>query len=337
MKFLIMILAILAGFLAVITIGSKQEVEEIYATFVTDTGGINDGSFSEGTWEGVQYFADEYQLTVDYIETTDAAQYETNLQLASDQSPVVVASGFNFAIPMYNIATQNPDTKYILIDAEPTNPETNAIVNLPNVKSYYFNEEQAGYLVGYIAGSMTHTNQISFIGGQEIPPVQNFAKGYEIGATEANPEISVDIQYSNTWTDAATVQTMSQTLISQGTDIIFSATGNAGMGAVNAAVEHTIQGEEIYIIGCDVNQAEAGIYTDQNGEEQSVVITSALKNVGTAAYQGLEMIYNDEWNNETVVLDLTNGGVGIPDTNPYVNDEYEKAAYESALAYYGGQ
>lgn len=333
--FLVALIVILISSIFIMSYDKPIE-EPIYATFVSDTGGINDGSFSEGTWNGVQQFAKDYNVEVDYIETTDPAQYETNLQLASDQSNIVVASGFNFSVPIYNIATENPDNKYILIDAEPTNPTTGEIESLPNVKSYYFSEEQAGFIVGYIAGLYTETNKVSFIGGQQIPPVQNFAKGYQDGVKSSNPKATVSIQYSDTWTDTNKVQTMSQTLISQGNDIIFSATGNAGMGAVTTAIEQTLNENQVWIIGCDVDQSDAGIYTKENGEQGTVVLTSALKNVGIAAYQGLEMIYNNEWNNTTEILDLSNGGVGIPESNTNIIDEDETEAYDAAKAHYYG-
>lgn len=286
-------------------------------TFLSDLGGINDKSFNQSTWEGVQkYCIDNTEVTATYIETTDGAQYETNLQLASDQSEIVVVSGNTFATPVYNVASVNPETSYILIDAEPTdaNGQTQT---LDNVMSYYFAEQEAGYLVGYIAAKTSKTGHIAFIGGMPYPNVSKFAYGFIYGAQMANPDVIVDVQYAMTFSDSAKGQTMANAMYSNGADVIFSAAGGTGIGVMNETVQRKQNGEDVWAIGVDKDQYTDGTYTAEDGSEASAVLTSAVKNVGTAAYNGLDAYFGGTWAGGSVTtLSYADGGVGLPATNP---------------------
>lgn len=292
-------------------------------TLVTDVGGINDKSFNQGTWEGVEKFcAENEDVDATYIETTDPATMETNLKTAAEQSEVVIIPGFNATTPLSNVAPLYPEDTFILIDAALPEPQ-------PNVKSYMFSPEEAGYMAGYIAGKMTKTNQIAFIGGEEIPNVTPFADGYIEGAEAANPDVVVTEVYADTFVDSTKGQTMANTLYAEGNDIIFAAAGGTGIGVINAAVELNKAGEDVWAIGVDVDQYSEGIYTTPEGEEESVVLTSAMKNVGVAAYEGLDLYFNGEMNYETETLTVANGGVGLPAENPNVDPALVEEAYAS--------
>lgn len=312
---------------------SEDGVYEV--TFVTDTGGINDESFNQGTWEGIEkYCVDNTSVDATYIEATDSAQLESNLNIAAEQSEVVVASGFNFASPVGNVAPKHPDTNFVLIDSEPVD-NSGEVMELSNVMSYYFAEEQAGYIVGYIAGKMTNTNHIGFIGGQAIPTVSRFAYGYIQGAQMANPNIIIDIQYADSFTDQTKGQTMATAMYGTGVDIIFSTAGGVTTGVINEAITRQKQGEDVWVIGVDVDQYNQGIYTDADGNEKSVILTSALKNVGNAAYAGLEAHFNNTFTGMTTTLTYTEDAVGVPVENPNVEQgiiDQANASLETNIA-----
>lgn len=306
--------------------------------FVTDTGGIDDKSFNQGTWEGIEQYCAENNVGATYVESTDAAQVKANLTTMTETEgiEVVVGSGFNFATDMYEVAKANPDTDYILIDAEPTNPETGEVEQLDNVASYLFNEQEAGYLVGYIAGMTTQTDRVGFVGGQEIPPVQRFGWGYVQGVNAANPDATVDYQYAGTFTDATVGNTITETMIQQGSDIIFASAGGTNDGVVKAGIDHTTNGDPISIIGVDRDMYEDGIYEGSvdGGDAKSVILTSAVKKVGNAAYSGLEGHFNGEFpGGKTTTLGLADDGVGLPETNPNLDDSAVKEANDSLTAY----
>ncbi len=307
--------------------------------FVTDVGGINDKSFNQGTWEGVEQYCADNNVGATYIETSEASQVNTNLTQMSETEgiEVVVGSGFTFATDMYDVAKSHPDINYILIDAEPTNPETGAAEPLDNVSSYLFSEQEAGFLVGYIAGKVTETNRVGFVGGEEIPPVQKFGWGYVQGVNAANPEVTVDYQYSGTFTDVNTGNTIAETMIQQGSDIVFASAGGTNNGIIKAATDHTLNGEKVSVIGVDRDMYEDGIYEGSvdGGDAKSVILTSAVKMVGNAAYDGIEKHFNGEFaGGETQTLGLVDGGVGVPEVNPNLEDGVAKEA-NSALSEYG--
>ncbi len=291
--------------------------------FVTDTGGIDDKSFNQGTWEGIEEYCANNGVGATYVESTDSAQVKSNLEqmTATEGIEIVVGSGFNFANDMYEVAKENPDTDYVIIDAEPTNPETGEVEPLDNVASFLFNEQEAGYLVGYVAGTMTESNRVGFIGGQEIPPVQKFGWGFVQGVNDANPEATVDYQYAGTFTDATVGNTIAETMIKQGSDIIFASAGGTNDGIVKAGIDNTVNGTPTYIIGVDRDMYEDGLYTDSEGTEKSVILTSAIKMVGHAAYEGIDGHFNGSFpGGETTTLGLTDEGVGMPAENPNLED-----------------
>lgn len=298
-------------------------------TLVTDSGGINDDSFNEMTWMGVQeYCALNEDVSATYIETPDPAQLETNLKTASEQSEVVVPVGFNFAYPVYNVAPMYPETQYILVDAEPTDENYN-VVEMPNVSSVLFKEQEAGYLVGYIAGKTTETDKIAFIGGQAIPTVSRFAYGFVMGAEDANPDVTINIQYSDTFTDENKGLTMADTLYGTGYDVIFTASGGVNKGVINSAIEHNKQGEEVWVIGVDADQYKDGIYTNAEGVEESVVLTSAMKHTGNGVQTVLNEYFTNGMQSGSVTLGYSDYGVGLPATNPNLEEELVNEAYAS--------
>ncbi len=301
--------------------------------FVTDAGGVNDKSFNQGTWEGIEKYCADNQVGATYVETTDSSQLKDNLDLvaSTDGIEVVVASGFVFANDLYTSAINHPDTNYILIDAEPTNPETGEVEQLDNVMSYYFNEQEAGYLVGYIAGEMTESNRVGFIGGLEIPPVQRFGYGFIQGVNDSNPEATVDYQYAGTFDDANIGNTIAETMIGQGTDIIFVSAGSTNDGVLKAATDHTINDKPVSIIGVDRDMYNEGLYTNAEGNEASVILTSAIKVVGEAAIEGLELHFTDNFKGGSKTLGYEDGGIGLPETNPNVDDKLIEDA-NNALA-----
>lgn len=302
--------------------------------FVTDTGGVNDKSFNQGTWEGIERYCGTNDVGATYIESSEASQVKSNLTSMSETPgiEVVVGSGFTFASDMYTVAKAHPDIDYILIDAEPTNPETNEVEPLDNVASFLFNEQDAGYLVGYIAGLTTESNRVGFIGGMEIPPVQKFGWGYVQGVNDANPDATVDYQYAGTFEDANYGKTIAETMINQGSDIIFASAGGTNDGIVKAGIDQTRAGTPVSVIGVDRDMYEDGIYEGSiaEGDAKSVILTSALKTVGTAAYDGIEAHFNGSFpGGQTTTLGSEDDGVGLPEENPNLDEATIKEAQEA--------
>ncbi len=292
--------------------------------FVTDVGGINDKSFNQGTWEGIEAYAKENDIATAYIESKEASQYETNLTAQAQKSDVVVAAGYTFASPVYNVAQANPDTDFVLIDAEPTD-ENDKVQKLDNVHSYLFNEQEAGFLAGYVAGKETKTNKVGFIGGIQSPPVERFGIGFVNGVQAANNQASVEYNYSGSFEDVGIGKTTASTMYSKGVDVIFGAAGGVNAGIVEATRDEISKGNSAWMIGVDRDAYEDGIYA----EGKSLMLTSAMKNVGNAAVAGLKAHYEGTFASGTTILGSKEDGVGLPKENPNVDAKLVEEAYNA--------
>ncbi len=319
------LLAMLSMMVLVLAGCSSDSEAEDTAWFVTDTGGINDKSFNQGTWEGIQHYAEGKDVAIGYTETKEISQSAQNLSAAAEKNDIVVAAGFTAADPVYQAATANPDTDFILIDAEPQSSDAKTAAKLDNVHSYLFKEEQAGYLVGYIAGKETKTDKVGFIGGMSTPPVRRFGLGYVQGVQAANKDAEVLYNYAESFDDVSKGKTIASTMYSKNADVIFTAAGGVNSGVIEAAKEVVAKNKTAWVIGVDRDMYEDGKYDD----EHSVILTSAIKNVGKAAENGLELEFNSEFKGGTDNLGIDENGIGLPEENPNLDDKIVDQAYKS--------
>ena len=275
----------------------KVDVEEKYKVgLVLSVGGVNDESFNQSAWEGALRAEEEYEnVEVTYLESNGEADYTPNIETLVDMDmDLIVGVGFQVADSVKEAAEAYPNQTFAMIDSSYDEGE-----EIPsNVRPILFNEEQAGYLTGLIAGKMTKTNTIAWIGGFDIPSCTPFYTGFERGAKEVNQNVKVLKQYINSFTDAAKGKVAAQQMIANGSDIIFMATGGGNMGIIEAIKEaNGVKG-----IGVDMPMSYLA---------KDYIIASALKNVG----EGLKLTIKDyiEGNfngGNEVKYDLTNGGVG---------------------------
>ena len=282
---------------------SKTTVEDdkIKVTLVLDEGGVNDQSFNQSAWEGALKAKDAYRVEVNYMEAKQESDYATNIETAIDnESDLVIGVGFKIADAIKEASENYPEQQFAIIDGTYDEiPE--------NVQPILFNEEEAGYLVGLIAGKMTTTNKIGFIGGMDIPSVTNFLIGFEKGAKEVSPEIEVLRQYANSFTDAAKGKAIAQQMIKNNADIIFTAGGGVNIGAWEACTE-----EGIKSIGVDM---------PSNQFAPNTIITSALKNIGIGVESTIKDLVNGDFvGGKAKIYDLSNGGVGFEKTNLLSDD-----------------
>ena len=285
---------------------TKEEIKEDKAqkiTLVLSVGGVNDQSFNQGAWEGAQKASKELGVDVSYLESNSDADYAPNIETAIDQeSDIVVGVGFQVGDAIKEAAKAHPEQQFVTIDS--TYEE-----GLENVRNISFDEQQAGYLTGLIAGKMTKTNVIGWIGGLDIPSCSNFYIGYEKGAKEVNPDIKVMKQFTNSFTDASKGRVVAEGMVNENADIIFMASGGGNAGSLEVVRENNIKA-----IGVDMAN---------NYLAPEHIITSALKNVG----EGLKLTIKDftegKFTSGEVKYDLSNGGVGFEKTD-LLSDEVIK-------------
>jgi basic membrane protein A len=305
----------------------------------TDSGTIDDKSFNQGTWEGIlRYAKDKGTIQTKYLQPAGEQMndYVTAITDLYDAGyKIIVTPGFKFETAVNQAATTFTDATFILIDGMTHNGDFNFIKH-DNTVCVYFNEHEAGFLAGIAAALSTKTKKVGFIGGMEIPAVQRFGWGYKAGIAYANKTYNLtvsistdDYVYQGTFNDVAGGKTLASGMYTRGVDIIFSAAGGVGIGAINEAKERAAKGEAVWAIGVDSDQYSVGLM--DNGK--SVILTSAMKRVDEAAYKYIDAKMNGTFpGGQIITLTLKDKAVGLPATNPNLSaDVVSKCAAAEAL------
>jgi len=271
-----------------VSAGAKLKV-----AMVTDVGGVNDQSFNQSAWEGLQRAKKDFGIKVAYKESKQDADYAPNMETLTDaEYDLIWGIGFLMGDAIKETAQINPDQKYAIIDFAYGDKTPK------NVTGVVFQEEQPSFLVGYIAGKLTKANKVGFVGGIKFPLIEKFEYGYMTGVKLANPKCEVLSQYAESFTDAAKGKAITNNMYQQGADIVFHASGGVGDGVIEAAKE---KGK--WAIGVD---------KDQNFLAPDNVLTSAMKRVDNAIYDVARKLKDGQWKGgNTVVYNLSNDGVGI--------------------------
>jgi basic membrane protein A and related proteins len=235
---------------------------------VTDVGQLEDKSFNQAAYEAAQAAAENLGGESDVIVTQNISDYKQNIQTFVDQGfNVIITVGFLIGTDTTIAAKENPDVTFIgvdqgiCVDADGAPDPTfacagDAATLLPNYQGIVFAEEQAGYLAGIVAASISKSGVIGAVGGTNVPPVVRYNAGYVAGAQSVNPDIKTLYQEVNPdpakgFNDPATGKAIAQQFIGQGADVLFQIAGLTGQGVLEAACDANIYG-----IGVDVDQVE---------------------------------------------------------------------------------
>jgi len=279
---------------------------------VTDTGGVNDKSFNQSAWEGVQKAAKEYGFDAKFIESKQPTDYEKNIdQFATENYDAIVTVGFLMGDATAAKALQYPNIKFAIIDnayfptkgAKPcddTKKDCYADGGLTNVTSLMFQEDQVGYLAGVLAGGITKTGTVCTVSGMEIPPVVRYVVGYQNGAKWEKPDVKTLNVYIPSFTDPAKGKETGQSMIGQGCDVIFGVGGNTGNGGLLAAKE-----KGLAAIGVDVDQYNT------YPEVKDALVSSAMKNVDVSVFDFLTALKDGNAKAGIMTANIQNGGVGL--------------------------
>ena len=255
---------------------------EATIAMITDKGDINDKSFNQGTWEGIQAYCEANGKECKYykpVEATTDAYTAMIEQAINDGHKIIVTPGFLFEEPIYNVQDKYPDVSFILIDGNPHNADYSDYTTADNTVGILFSEEQVGYLAGYAAVKDGYT-KLGFLGGQAVPAVVRYGYGFVQGADAAAAEMGtkVDMMYYYTGGFDATpeAQALAAGWYQAGTEVIFGCGGSVGNSAMAAAEQNNGK-----VIGVDVDQSP----------ESATVISSAMKGLAEAVSQMLDAYY----------------------------------------------
>jgi basic membrane protein A len=265
---------------------------------VFDIGGKHDGSFNEAAWRGVQRAERELGAAVRVIEPSDGADRESALRaLAAGGAELVIAVGFVFGPDLERLATQFPAVKFAGIDYAPSP----GVTPPPNLLALRFREHEGSFVVGAIAGQLSRTGVVGFVGGMQIPLIRKFEAGYQAGVRQTCPRCQVLSAYAGTepkaFADPPLGQALAGAQYAAGADIIFHAAGKTGVGVFAAATA-----SRRWAIGVD---------SDQYTAAPCCVLTSMIKRVDVAVVDAIASVLRGTFAGGTRELGLDGGGVGF--------------------------
>ena len=259
---------------------------------VFDMGGKFDRSFNQGIFEGVDAFAQEAEVDYLEFEVTSEAQREQGLRrMARSGASAILAAGFAQAASLEVVAAEFPDINFTIIDA---------VVDLPNVQSVIFREQEGSFLVGMLAAMTTETGVVGFVGGMDIPLIRAFACGYAQGVHHVDPTLEVLENMTGTtpaaWNDPTRGGELARSQFDRGADVVFAAAGGTGIGVYQAAA--------------DTGNLAIGVDSNQNYLHPGTMLTSMVKRVDVAAYNAFASVQDGTWEAGVIDLGLAEDGVG---------------------------
>jgi basic membrane protein A len=315
---------------------SESSDSAVKAAIITDVGGVDDRSFNQSAWEGLTAWGEENGLKENtdytYFQSASESDYVTNLDSAvSGGYNLVFGIGFALESAIAEVAPNNPDTKYVIVDS--------VVADQDNVVSVGFADHEASYLAGVAAAKSTKSNHIGFIGGMEGVIIDRFEAGFVAGAKSVNPDIKVTIDYAGSFADAAKGQTLAAAQYAAGADVIFHASGGTGNGvfaAAKAENETRNEADKVWVIGVDRDQSAEGDYTSKDGKDSNFVLASTLKQVGTSVKDIANKALAGEFpGGEILQFTLADGGVDLAETN--LSDEASEAVATAKKAILDGE
>ncbi|MEK5071071.1 BMP family lipoprotein [Sporosarcina sp. FSL K6-1508] len=294
--------------------GSKEDTFSI--AMVTDTGGVDDKSFNQSAWKGIQDFGKENNLErgdggFEYLQSKEDADYPPNLnKLVQRDFDLIFGIGFLLKDSLEEVATQRPDNQFALVDE---------VSDMPNIASLMFKEQEGAFLAGVAAARMTKSDKIGFVGGMDIPVIERFEAGFLAGVAAVKPDLKVDVQYTGDFAKAELGKALANRMYSSGVDIIFHAAGGSGTGVFAEAKERkkADPNDYVWVIGVDSDQYEEGKVGDDN-----ITLTSMLKRVDIAVKNTADLAAKGEFpGGEVTTFGLADDGIALADSHGAIPQE----------------
>ncbi len=290
----------------------SQGTDTFKVGMVFDVGGKGDKSFNDSAYRGLLRIADDFEIEHTEFEPGQDADRETGLRkLAQAGFDVIIGVGFLFSDSMRSVAVDYPDARFACVDFDARPDE-----QLPdNLAGLIFREEEGSFLVGVIAGLKSETGRLGFIGGMDVPLIHRFEAGYIAGARYADPAVSVTVGYAGStpqaFADPAKGKELALLQYGRGVDVIYHASGNTGIGVIEAARE--------------TRNLAIGVDSNQNYMAPGYVLTSMVKRVDNAVYAVVLAALENRFEGGVQELGLAEDGVG------YAMDDYNAGLITEAM------
>ena len=282
---------------------------------VTDTGGVDDRSFNQTAFKGLEDAAAELDFEPNYLESSSEADFAPNIEeLMSQDCDMIVTVGFLLADATAEAAESEPDQLFAIVDSDLFDVANEEDRNFDNVAELVFSTDQAAFLAGYLAAGTTETGTVGTYGGINLPTVNIFMKGFQLGIEQYNEDNGTDVKligwdnaandglFTGDFNDQAKGRATTQSLLDQGADIIMPVAGPVGLGTIEAI---EASGSNAKVIWVDTD----GCVSVE--ESCDLFLTSVMKNMDVAVRDVILAGANDEFEGGTNQGTLENDGVGI--------------------------
>lgn len=301
---------------------------------VTDSGTIDDKSFNQGTWEGIQRAGKEFNLETRFLKpegTTEADYVKDISNLYDGGFRLIICPGFKFETAVFQAQQKYPDAKFVLIDGQPHAGDFKPVIG-KNTVSILFAEHESSFLAGVATALKIKDGDVGILCGMEIPPVQRFNWGFQQGIKYANERYQTKVTikpenviYQGSFDNVAAGQQIAAMMFDKGVKAIFNAAAGTGIGAINEAKRRAKIGQTVWVIGVDRDQYADGIYEG----DKSVILTSAMKRVDQAAYAMIKALKEGNFpGGQILTFNAKTNGVGIPSHNPNLDAAIQNKAAE---------
>ncbi len=272
------------------TAPGAQATKKLKIGIVFDKGGLGDKSFNDSANVGLERAKKDFAIDAFPVQSKTDADYETDLRALADKgSDLVIAVGISMEPALKKVAAEYPKINFAIIDGG---------VKAANVRALLFKEEEGSFLVGYLAGLVTKTNKIGFVGGMQLALIEKFEFGFAAGALMANPKVVfLPAKFTGDWDNQDKAKVSANVLYGDGADIIYAAAGRAGLGVIGAAKD-----QKKFAIGVD---------SDQDSIAPGSVLTSMIKRVDEAVYSTISELKDGHFEAGDKIYDLKAKGVGI--------------------------
>jgi basic membrane protein A len=283
---------------------------------VTDTGGVDDKSFNQTAYKGLQDAADELGFEPKVLESQSEADFAPNIDAFLTQDcGIIITVGFLLGDATADAAEANPDQKFAIVDNDLFDTETEQDRNFDNVAELVFSTDQAAFLAGYLAAGMTETGTVGTYGGINLPTVNIFMKGFELGVDKYNEDNGTSVKvagwsnadndglFTGDFEDQAKGRSTTEALLDQGADIIMPVAGPVGLGSVEAIRARSDSSAKLIWVDTD------GCVSVEDACD--LFLTSVMKNMDVAVQNITEAAANGDFEGGTNQGTLETDGVGI--------------------------
>lgn len=295
--------------------------------FITDVGGIDDKSFNQTAWAGVERAMKELGVQGKYLQSRQQTDYDKNITtFVQEGYPLIITVGFLLGPDTAKGALANPKVNFAIVDytypdcwpGAKVGVECGSEKPIPNVRGLAFQTDEAAFLAGYLAAGMSKTGKVGTFGGLQIPTVTIFMKGFQAGVEYYNAQNKANVRvlgwdtkadkglFAGSFTDPDKGRTAAKSLIDEGADVILPVAGLTGNGAFTAAKA----AGNVYAIGVDVDQCKTV------PDACPILLTSVVKNMDVAVFDTIKDMQTGAFKGGTNYIGtLKNNGVGIAPFN----------------------